>query len=96
MRTLLKVHLPVEKGNEANVDGTLPKAIQSFVEKHSPEAMYFFPEGGTRTAIAVFDLQSPSQIPVVAEPFFRQFNAQVEFFPVMNIEDLQEGLQQLR
>ena len=95
MRTLVKVHIPVEKGNEAVRGNALPAAIQSLTQKHSPEAIYFFPEGGTRSFFAVFDLQSTSQIPVVTEPFFQQFNAQVEFFPVMNIDDLQEGLQQL-
>ena len=95
MRTLVRVHIPVEKGNEAIADHSLPTAIQGFMQKYNPEAMYFFPEGGVRTCIAVFDLESTSLIPVVSEPFFTQLHATVEMFPVMNIDDLQEGLGQI-
>ncbi len=94
MRTLLRVQVPVEKGNEAIADHTLPAAIQGFQQKYNPEAMYFFPDKGIRTCIAVFDLESTSLIPVVTEPFFTQLHATVEMFPVMNADDLQEGLQQ--
>jgi hypothetical protein len=43
----------------------------------------------------VFDLKEPSQLPSLTEPLFNKLNAQVEMFPVMNQEDLQNGLQQL-
>jgi len=32
---------------------------------------------------------------VLAEPFFQEFNAAVEFMPVMNGEDLQKALAKL-
>jgi len=95
VRTLVRIHVPVEKGNEAIADHSLPAAIQGFKQKYNPEAMYFFPDGGVRTCIAVFDLESTSLIPVVSEPFFTQLHATVEMFPVMNADDLQEGLSQL-
>lgn len=40
----------------------------------------------------VFDMEDPSEIPSVAEPFFITFNARVEFQPVMNLQDLQKAL----
>jgi len=95
VRTLIRVQVPVEKGNEALADHSFPAAIQGFQQKYNPEAMYFYPQGGIRTCLAVFDLESTSLIPVISEPFFTQLNATVEMFPVMNADDLQEGLQQL-
>ena len=92
---LLRVQLPVEKGNAAIKDGSLQRTIESVLNTLKPEAAYFFPENGKRAALLVFDLPDPSQIPVVAEPFFQQLEASVEFTPVMNLEDLQAGLQRL-
>ena len=40
----------------------------------------------------MFDLEDPSQIPSICEPMFRKLGAQIEPFPVMNLEELQEGL----
>jgi hypothetical protein len=60
-----------------------------------PEAAYFGPENGVRTAYVVFDLHDPSQLPALTEPLFSKLKATVEMFPVMNQEDLQKGLQQL-
>ena len=92
---LLRVQLPVERGNAAIKDGSLQRTIESVLNTLKPEAAYFFPENGKRAALLVFDLPDPSQIPVVAEPFFQQLEASVEFTPVMNLEDLQAGLQRL-
>jgi hypothetical protein len=39
-----------------------------------------------------FDLAEPSQMVEIAEPLFSQLNADVEFIPVMNAEDLRKGL----
>ena len=93
MRTLLKVTMPVEPANKAIKDGALPKIVQSLADSLRPEATYFYAEGGKRTALLVFDLKDPAQIPAVAEPLFMQLNAGVEFFPVMNTEDLKAGLE---
>jgi len=93
MRTMLRMHIPAEAGNRAAADGSLPKAIQHFVDAFEPEAAYFFPDEGVRSAIFVFDLESPADIPVVAEHFFRSVGARVDLTPVMTVADLQAGLQ---
>jgi hypothetical protein len=93
MRMLLKVQPDVEKANEALSEGTLQQAIQSTLEELKAEAAYFTALDGKRAALIVFDLQEPSQIPVISEPFFRM-NATVELTPVMTAEELQRGLQQ--
>ena len=60
-----------------------------------PEAAYFGPEGGVRTAFIVFDLKDLSDIPSISEPLFRVAKANIQLLPVMNREDLQKGLQQI-
>jgi hypothetical protein len=91
MRCLLKVSIPVETGNAAIGDGTLPRTIESIVNELKPEAAYFAEENGKRTGFIFIDLKDSSQIPAVAEPWFLAFNAEVEFHPAMNLEDLKKS-----
>ena len=91
MRFLLKVSVPVEAGNAAIKDGSLPKNIQSILAEQKPEAAYFYEENGKRTALVVVNLKDPSEIPAVAEPWFLAFNASVEFHPAMNADDLMKA-----
>ena len=95
MRTLMKVKIDTEAGSRAIEDGSLPQLMQETLGGLRPEAAYFGPENGIRTAFIVFDLQDPSQIPSITEPLFSKVKATVEMFPVMNQEDLQKGLQQI-
>ena len=92
MRMLMKMQLPVERGNEAIKDGSLQRTMESLMGGLKPEAAYFFAEDGMRTALMVFDMQDSSEVPSAAEPAFMQLNAAVSFTPVMNADDLQKGL----
>ena len=91
MRCLLKVSIPVEIGNAAISEGSLPRTIESILADLKPEAAYFAEENGKRTGFIFFDLKETSQIPGVAEPWFLAFNAQVEFHPAMNLKDLKRA-----
>ena len=91
MRCMLKVSIPVEAGNTAISDGTLPKTIESILGDLKPEATYFSDDNGKRTGFIFFDLKDTSQIPAVAEPWFLAFNAHIELHPVMNLEDLKNA-----
>jgi hypothetical protein len=91
MRCLLKVSIPVEAGNVAITDGSLPKTIDAILADLKPEAAYFAEENGKRTGFIFFDLKDTSQIPAVAEPWFLAFNAHLEFHPAMNLEDLKKA-----
>jgi hypothetical protein len=93
MRTMLKITIPVEPGNRAIKDGSLPKLMNSVMEKLHPEAAYFYPEGGKRTTLMVFDMKDASQIPSVVEPFFMGLDADISLTPVMNAADLKAGLE---
>ena len=94
MRMMLKIAIPVEAGNKAIKDGSLPKTMQAAMQSLKPEAAYFFADNGLRTGLFFFDMRDTSQIPVIAEPFFMGMNAALTLTPVMNPEDLQKGLEQ--
>ena len=94
MRTMLKVSLPVEPANKAIQNGSLPRTFQSVIDRLRPEASYFYAEKGRRTALFVFDLKEPAQIPSVVEPLFLSLNADVELYPAMNAEDMKKGVEQ--
>ncbi len=93
MRTMLRVQLDVEASNQAIQSGSLPKLIEATLARLRPEAAYFLPEDGKRTAYFVFDLKDVSEIPAIAEPWFTTVKASVSFCPVMNADDLRTGLQ---
>ncbi|MFF4471795.1 hypothetical protein ACFYZ3_19775 [Streptomyces sp. NPDC001599] len=95
MRVLLKATLDTDKANEAIRSGKLPELINRTLEHIKPEAAYFGPLGGRRTALMVFDMQDSSELPPTGEPFFTELNAEVEVSPIMNADDLRKGLSQL-
>ncbi len=92
MRMMMKVSFPVEKANQTIADGSLPRNMQAILGELKPEAAYFTTFQGKRTAFVFFDLQDPSQMPSVGEPFFLAFNAEVDLYPVMSPADLEKGL----
>jgi hypothetical protein len=95
MRVMMKVHVDTEAGSRAIADGSLAQLMQETLGRLQPEAAYFGPEDGIRTAFIVFDLEDPSQLPTITEPLFRTVKARIEMFPVMDQEDLQKGLSQV-
>jgi hypothetical protein len=95
MRMMMKVQMDPEAASRSIVDGSMPQVMQETLGKLNPEAAYFGPDNGTRTAFIVFDLQDPSQLPPITEPLFSMLKANIQMFPVMDREDLQKGLGQL-
>jgi len=92
MRTIMKVTIPVEAGNRAIRDGSIGTIMKAAMESLKPEAAYFYAENGKRHAMYVFDLKDPSDIPVVAEPFFLGLRADVQLCPCMNAEEVAVGV----
>ena len=95
MRMMMRIQVGTAVGTKAIQDGTLPRVIQSTIERFQPEAAYFTSIEGLRTGYFVLDIADPSQIPLIAEPLFMELEAKIDFIPVMNAEDLAKGLQQL-
>jgi hypothetical protein len=92
MRMMMKMQIDTEAGSRAIADGSLPQLMQETLGRLQPEAAYFGPENGIRTAFIVFDLQDPSELPAISEPLFSTLKANIQMFPVMDREDLQKGL----
>jgi hypothetical protein len=92
---MMKVQMDTQAASQAVADGSLPQLMQDMMGRLKPESAYFGPEDGVRTAFIVFDLQDPSQLPSLTEPFFSKLKATVRMFPVMDREDLQKGLQEI-
>jgi hypothetical protein len=94
MRMLLKVQMEVEAGNRAIKDGSLAETLDRVMSQIQPEAAYFTALDGKRTALIFFDMESPSQIPSVAEPFFMALDAAIEIVPAMTGDDVRAGIEE--
>jgi hypothetical protein len=66
------------------VGDTLSRILDSL----KPQAVYFSEQDGRRGAVLLIELDSPSDIPRFAEPFFLKFNADCRFRVVMSPDDL--------
>ncbi len=96
MRMLLTVTLPHEPFNTAVRKGTAGETIGRILEAIKPEAVYFTEQDGQRGALLVVNVEGPSQIPALAEPWFLHFQADCRFRIAMTAEDLQRaGLAEL-
>jgi hypothetical protein len=90
------VSIPPEKFNKAVLDGTISQKMTKILEETKPEAAYFCAKDGNRGGFLVVNMNSASEIPRFAEPWFLNFDATVEFIPTMTPEDLQKaGLEDL-
>lgn len=96
MRMLLNVVLPNEPFNAAVRKGTVGETIGKILDATRPEAVYFTEQDGHRGAILIVNVEDPSKVPALAEPWFLHFNADCKFRIVMTPEDLQRaGLPEL-
>lgn len=90
MRFLVKISIPVEAGN-AMAKKDAFKTIGRILEQQKPEATYFLPDDGKRTAILIVNMSDASELPALAEPWFLALNASIEATPVMLPEDLRKA-----
>jgi hypothetical protein len=88
MRMLMHVQFPLEPFNTAVLDGTAGDKIRRILEAIKPQAVYFTEQNGRRGATLVVNVDDPSEVPTLAEPWFLTFDAEVEFRIAMTPEDL--------
>ena len=96
MRMLLNVTFPHEPFNTAVRKGTAGATLGKILEALKPEAVYFTEQDGQRGAVLVVNVEDPSQVPALAEPWFLHFQADCKFRIAMTPEDLRRaGLEEL-
>lgn len=91
MKVLLNVKFPHQPFNAAVRDGTVGSKMNAIMEAIKPDAVYFTEQNGLRSAVLVVNLTDPSQIPMLAEPWFLTFEADVGFHVAMTADDLKKG-----
>jgi hypothetical protein len=91
MRMMMHVQCPIEPFNSMVRNGTAGSKMMKILDDLKPEAAYFGSQGGKRGGILIVDVAKPSDIPRLAEPWFLNFNAEVDFKAVMSPEDLVEA-----
>jgi len=89
MKFLVKVTLPVDKGNAAMRDGSMSEKLQRIVSEMNPEAIYFVTENGQRTQYLVVNVDDAKQMPSIAEPWWLLFSADVTISPVFTLQDME-------
>ena len=96
MRMLIDFDLPIEPFNSYVRDGSAGERIGKVLEAIKPEAVYFTEAHGKRGGVLIVNVETPSDVPRVAEPLFLQFNAEVRFRICMSPDDLAAaGLEEL-
>lgn len=92
MRMMMRLTIPVEKGNEAAASGTMDQAIDHIIETLKPEAAYFHLDGGRRAATFIYEAEKAEDMAVINEPIFRALNASIDQQPVLTAADLGKAL----
>ena len=88
MRMIMLVQFPIEPFNTAVKNGTIAGKIKQIMEAVKPEHAWFSERNGKRGGIMIVNVDSPSDVPRLAEPWFLALNAEVEFRIAMTPEDL--------
>ena len=88
MRVLMLLQFPIEPFNTAAKNGTVGAKMRQIMDATKPEAAYFTERDGHRGGILVVNMDKASDIPRFAEPWFLNFNAEVEIRIAMTPEDL--------
>jgi len=92
MRLMLRFTIPVEKGNEAEGDGSLSKAIKELIEQLQPEAAYFHLQDGKRAGTIFFHESNQARMAVINDPMFAKLNAAIEIQPAVSMQELMDKL----
>jgi Domain of unknown function (DUF3303) len=88
MRYLVRFHIPIEAGNDALRDPEFGSKMQKMLSEMNAETAYFTSVDGQRGGYIVVNFDDASKIPAIAEPLFFWLKADIEFIPVMLMEDL--------
>ncbi len=93
MKFLVRLHMPTESGNRMLQDPNFPKKLEGVLNQIKPEAVYFAPIEGERGIYMIVNIPSADMIAGIAEPLWMTFNCKLDLTPLMELSDLQKGLQ---
>lgn len=88
MRMIMQVQFPIEPFNTLVKNGSIGAKMRQLLEATKPEHVWFSERNGKRGGTLIVNLEGPSDVPRLAEPWFLTFNADVEFRIAMTPEDL--------
>jgi len=88
MRFILKIRASNEGGNALVHDPEFGAKMQQVLKEVNAEAAYFTTVDGQRGGYVVVNIDDASQFPAIVEPFFLWWKADVEWIPVMLLEDV--------
>jgi len=88
VRMIMLVQCPIEPFNTLVRNGTVGEKMRQILDATKPESAYFTERDGHRGAIFVVNVDGASDVARLAEPWFLQFNAEVEFRIAMTPEEL--------
>jgi len=91
MKMLLTAEFPPEPFNSLVRNGRVGESIGRILDNIKPETAYFTEQDGKRGGIFVVNVNSPSDVPFYAEPFFLTFQATCKFRILMTPEELQKA-----
>ncbi|MFG3051694.1 hypothetical protein ACGFZP_12205 [Kitasatospora sp. NPDC048239] len=95
MRALLEITLDTATTNRLIADGAVAGIFDRLMDDLKPEAAYFFSRNGRRSQIIVVDVPDEAALPGICEPFWLEFNADVDVHLCMDPAQLREGLGRL-
>lgn len=95
MKYLIRVRFPVEAGNKALQDPKFGDKLQSILKEIKAETTYFTPIEGQRGIFIVTNFDDASKIATISEKFWYFGKADVEFLPVMLLEDLKKAVPEI-
>ena len=93
MKFLLRLHMPTEHGNKLLQDPNFLKKMEGLLNQIKPEAVYFAPIEGERGIYMVVNIPSADMIAGISEPLWMTLNCKLDLTPLMELSDLQKGLQ---
>lgn len=88
MKLLVKVKIPVERGNQKVKDGSLSSTLGEIMARQKPEAVYFTDIDGQRAVLTIVNVNDSSEISLIAEPYYLGFNASVEIHTILTPDDI--------
>ena len=83
MRVMVRIAVPLEKGNEVTKAGKMSETIQSLLADLDTEAVCLTLERGQRALHIFMNVQGGWELPQINKPWFPALNASMEIHPVV-------------